>query len=123
MKRLIPLLLLTGCAHLPMLDPGSCYRMDLRDTRNLSEIHPLTSFKVANIVEFRGESSYSIQLLDSFGDPIYVPNRFGYANVEEFDDRISSVSRQFEFALPEMHKVTCNKLKWTTPARIEGMKP
>ena len=118
MNRLILSILcltLTACAHTPMLKEGSCYRLSIPNPYtpiNSGRIHYLMSFKIARIQTLDDKSSYIVQSLDIFGDPIE-PGTYGvgFAPVDAFDRYIAPIVYQFTFYNSEAHAVKCNPIE------------
>ena len=128
MKYLVPFLLfLTGCAHTPMLEEGSCYRAVLPDRLspvNSGVYHYLMSFKVLAVSNLVEGPSYEIRVLDIFGDPVE-PGAYswGYVSVDTFDRYFSPNVYPFNFGNPGSHIVKCNPIREQPPLRITGRKP
>lgn len=124
MKYLLPLLfLLAGCAHTPMLEEGSCYKVSVKDILLGTPTMDLAVFKIGKVFTFRDRQEYTVQPLDSFGDPVYPGTFYGYYEVDSFDKNISTLAHPFNFENPESHVVKCNAIKERPPLRITGRKP
>lgn len=108
-------LFFTSCAHIPVLQKGSCYRESLSVDDNLIQF--LASYKIVDIQTLKGSSYYVVQSLDLWGDPITPGDRYPKVSSELFDKYFTPMSYKFTFLEPDKHIVRCNNITQEDPIK------